>query len=85
MTEWIEKKIVQAKGILIEKTIISYEEENSVVSNIALADVVLLLTYMYKNSDSISKKTNTLDKQLIDVIEYKQLETLKAQEKKSNE
>ena len=70
---------------MIENTIISYEEEKSVVSNIALADVVLLLTYMYKNSDAISKKTNTLDKQLIDVIEYKQLETLKAQEKKSNE
>jgi hypothetical protein len=63
---------------LIEKTIISYEEENSVVSNIALADIVLLLTYMYKNSDVISKKNSTLDKQLIDVIEYKQLETLKA-------
>ncbi len=82
MTEWIDKKIVQAKSILIEKAIISYEEENSVISNIALADVVLLLTYMYKNSDTISKKTNTLDKQLIDVIEYKQLETLKAQENK---
>jgi hypothetical protein len=26
LTEWIEKKIVQAKSILIEKTIISYEE-----------------------------------------------------------
>ncbi len=63
---------------MIEKTIISYEEENSVVSNIALADIVLLLTYMYKNSDVISKKNSTLDKQLIDVIEYKQLETLKA-------
>ncbi len=70
MTEWIDKKIVQAKSILIEKTIISYEEENSAVSNIALADVILLLTYMYKNSYDISKKTKTLDKQLIDVIEY---------------
>jgi hypothetical protein len=70
LTEWIDKKIVQAKSILIEKTIISYEEENSAVSNIALADVILLLTYMYKNSYDISKKTKTLDKQLIDVIEY---------------
>ncbi len=65
----IDKKIVQAKNILIEKAIVSYEEKNSIVSNIALADVVILLTYMYKNSDAISKKPKTLDKQLIDVIE----------------
>jgi hypothetical protein len=54
LTNWIDKKIENAKEILVEKNIISYEEENSVIGNIALTDVVLLLSYMYKNSEDIS-------------------------------
>jgi hypothetical protein len=54
---------------LIEKKIISYEKENSDVINIALTDVVLLLTYMYRNADVISKNSTSLERIIIDVIE----------------
>jgi hypothetical protein len=40
---------------------LSYEEENKIASNIALADIALLLTYMYKYSDDISKNKESLD------------------------
>ncbi|WP_425361607.1 Ulp1 family isopeptidase [Candidatus Tisiphia endosymbiont of Ceraclea dissimilis] len=52
------------KEVLIEKKVLSYEETEGQAAKIALADVTLLLAYLYTNADKVCEAQESLDKQI---------------------
>ena len=73
-TVWIGGKVEAVKKKLIGEALLSIEDKDSPAAEMAVEDVVLLLIYLYDNSEQICKKTTRLDKVLIAVIKDKLME-----------